>query len=87
MLIIILTGVHVHTCFNLVFLIWAKLSLLRMSAILFQDREAHAVFLLLSCELYRCHEGLDIYVIIMSNTGQQELPGSLAKWTLLGDHI
>ncbi len=43
--IIILTGVHVYTCSDHVRLVGVKLSLLHMSALRFQDREAHGVVL------------------------------------------
>ncbi len=44
------TGVHIYTCSNRVSLAGVKLSLLRMSALHFQDGEAHAIFL---CALLR----------------------------------
>ncbi len=44
MLIIVLTRVHVRSCSERVSLVGVKLSLLRMSALWFQDVEAHTVF-------------------------------------------
>ncbi len=45
MLTVIPTGVRVHTCSDRVSLVGVKSSLLRMSALRFQDGEAYGVFL------------------------------------------
>ncbi len=73
MLIVIPTGVYVHTC-EILSPGWGKSSLLRMSALHFQDREDHTVFLISVCSPVNRSSGWLGHLHYSS--GQRGLPAS-----------